>query len=525
VPGTGPPSSDSEGTSATQPVQERLGSELKRVPAVHLWDPSEPRRRRVAGLIRDCGAQPVAIGDVGDHAPLSAPPECRLAVVALAPPLAPRHGGLDVIARLKQQRVTVLSYEDGARLWRLGKRCGALLAGATRVFDSAEPDFREEFRRAIAHALRLEAQGDEETRQITAVMNRLGIVGQSPAMFAVFRWVLRVGALSDLPTLILGETGTGKELLARAIFHLDPKRRSGPFVTVNCAAISRGLAESELFGHRRGAFTGAERDRKGLIRSAEGGILFLDEVGELDDALQAKLLRVLQEHRVLGVGEDREVSISVRVIAATNRDVEDMVRRGTFRADLFHRLNVLSVRVPPLRERPEDIGPLVTHFLARYRSRDLSGPPIVTPDFVEALQRLALPGNARQVENIVRQALLGKEDGSPLDLSDLPSAVWKHVLEEEGGTGPARTSGGDGQPTTLSDAPSAQPAPPSVPQSLARLLESHGWQLSPSLAHCERLLLEAALNATNGNQSRTARLLGITPRSVYTKIRKHGLRR
>jgi transcriptional regulator with GAF, ATPase, and Fis domain len=365
-----------------------------------------------------------------------------------------------------------------------------------------------------------EARRCEEDRRITTTMNRLGIVGQSQAMLVVFRWVLRVATLSDLPTLILGETGTGKELLARAIFHLDPKRRAGPFVTVNCGAISPGLAETELFGHRRGAFTGAERDRKGLIRSAEGGILFLDEIGELDDALQAKLLRVLQEHRVLGVGEDREVSVSVRILTATNRDLEGMVRHGEFRADLFHRLSVLSVRVPPLRERPEDIGPLIAHFLVKYRALGLPGPMTVRPDFVEALRQVVLPGNARQLENLVHQALLEKEDGAPLDLSDLPVEVWQQLLKETGGLPP---------PTPLDEEATALPrssvqtdSPPALPN-LVSLLESNGWQLARSLEQCERLLLEAALRLANGNQSRTARLLGITPRSVYTKIRRHRL--
>ena len=179
------------------------------------------------------------------------------------------------------------------------------------------------------------------------------MVGDSATMDGVFRWILRVSPLSELPVLLSGETGTGKELVARSIHRLDPRRADGPFVAVNCGAIVSGLAESELFGHRRGAFTGALHDRLGLVRAARGGVLFLDEIGDLDPGLQSKLLRVLQEHRVLAVGEDHEVAVNVRIIAATNRSLDEMVHARTFRADLFHRLNVLSIRIPALRERSE----------------------------------------------------------------------------------------------------------------------------------------------------------------------------
>ena len=215
--------------------------------------------------------------------------------------------------------------------------------------------------------LRVESRNQEEAQEITSVMRDMGMVGSSTAMMRVFRSVIRFSALSDLPVLIAGETGTGKEGLARALHRLDPKRRGGPFVAVNCGAIAASLAESEFFGHRRGAFTGADRDRKGLIRSAEGGVLFLDEIGELEASLQAKLLRVLQENRVLGVGEDREIQVNVRVVAATNRDL-DQLGQSQFRVDLFHRLNVLSIQVPPLSERADDLAPLTQHFLEKYRS-------------------------------------------------------------------------------------------------------------------------------------------------------------
>ena len=262
-------------------------------------------------------------------------------------------------------------------------------------------------------------------------MKKLGSVGQSQAIMAVFQTVLRVSTLSDVPVLITGETGTGKELLARAIHQLDLKRCHGPFIALNCSASSPGLAESELFGHRRGAFTGADRARKGLIRSAEGGLLFLDEIGELDDALQAKLLRVLQENRVLGVGEDREIDVSVRLIAATNRDLEAMAQQRRFRADLFHRLNVLAIRIPPLRERPADLKLLIEHFMEKHQLLRPGCSLAVSPECTDALAQLRWPGNARQLENMVRWVLVNKEDDAPLNLRELPFDVWQQLSDQE----------------------------------------------------------------------------------------------
>jgi transcriptional regulator with GAF, ATPase, and Fis domain len=351
-------------------------------------------------------------------------------------------------------------------------------------------------------------------------MRKIGSVGESQAIMAVFQTICRVSPLSDLPVLITGETGTGKEILAHAAHQLDPKRRHKPFIAVNCSAISPGIAESELFGHRRGSFTGAERDRKGLIRSAEGGVLFLDEIGELDEALQAKLLRVLQGNRVLGVGEEQELSVDVRMIAATNRDLGAMVRQGRFRADLFHRLNVLAVHIPPLRERPVDLKPLVEHFLEKYRMLKPSQTIAVAPDFIDALTRVELPGNARQLENLVRWALVNKDEDSALNLSDFPADIWQQLSEPEDSHTAQSGAAGAGH-----DMPHARPemARSDFPFPVADLLERNGWNLSRSLQFCERLLLEAALQKARGNQSQTARLLGITPRSIYNKMHKHQL--
>jgi transcriptional regulator with PAS, ATPase and Fis domain len=347
-------------------------------------------------------------------------------------------------------------------------------------------------------------------------MKELGIVGESHKMMSVLRWVIRVSALSDFPVLINGETGTGKELVANALHRLDTKRRAGPFIVANCGAISPALAESEFFGHRRGAFTGADSERKGLFRSANGGVLFLDEIGELSDALQAKLLRVLQEKRVLGVGFDQEVPIDVRVVAATNRSLEEMVQTGRFREDLYHRLNVLSVNIPPLRERYDDLRPLTEYFLQKYSFVNQNQNKTVSSEFVEALMRLGLPGNARQLENIVRAAILNKVDDSPLGLSDLTPGLWQQISDE-------RDLAVHSRGPVNAEAPSPVPSQFDVRTYFQNVLDKNRWNLPKSLEYCERLLLECVLRSAHGNQSQVARLIGMTPRSVYNKIHKHKL--
>ena len=444
---------------------------------------------------------------------------CRIALVALGAGAARGDPSLDVIRSLNRKGFTVIGYGNDIHYWSLSARCRALIAGSSLVIDSAQAEFAQRLRSFLIQHVQLETGRRAEEDKVKATMKKLGVVGESQAMVAVFGQVLRVSRLSDLPTLITGESGTGKELLARAIHQLDLKGRNGPFIAVNCGAISSGLAESELFGHRRGAFTGADRGRKGLIRAAEGGVVFLDEIGELDDTLQVKLLRVLQERRVLGVGEDEELPVSVRVIAATNRNLSTAVQHGKFRADLFHRLNVLSIHIPSLRERRADVGPLIEHLVEKNQSLHIAGSVSAAPDFIEALTRIDLPGNVRQLENLVRRVLVNKVTSAPLTLNDLPAEVWQQLAEQEDPHG-IRSEQSDSDDLGK---PARETASETLSSDLVKLVDTHGWSLAQTLRYCERVLLEAALRRKQGNQSQTARLLGLTPRSIYSKMRRHHL--
>lgn len=484
-----------------------------------VWDHQRSRLQLITRLVSECGARPRWVESFSAIQDAEFYLGCSIALVGLGARPSPADLSLEVIRTLKQKEFKIICYADGARSWPLGMQCYPLLAGSLRLLDSAHAGFASELNGLIAQLLRAELARRVDEQRITFTMRNLGIIGESAGMISIFRWIERVSPLSDLPLLITGETGTGKQVLADAIHRLDPKRRHGPFVAVNCGAISSGLAESELFGHRRGAFTGADRDRKGLIRAAEGGVVFLDEIGDLDDTLQVKLLRVLQERRVLGVGDDQEVPVSVRVIAATNRNLSAAVQHGKFRADLFHRLNVLSIHIPPLSERRADVRPLIEHLLEKNQPLQTAGSVSAGPDFIEALTRIDLPGNVRQLENLVTRALVNKVTSTPLTLTDLPAEIWQQLAEQED-TCRIRSEQSDSDDPGK---PERETSPQTLSSDLVNLLDIHGWSLAQTLRYCERILLEAALRRKQGNQSQTARLLGLTPRSIYSKIRRYHL--
>jgi anti-anti-sigma factor len=396
------------------------------------------------------------------------------------------------------RQLPVIAYAHTSRL-PIEVYCQALAAGAKQVVNSQSPTFAEDLRHLLSCLVRDRQAHQAEEARLAQVFAGHGLVGESPAMREVFRRAVKAGQFSDLPVLLLGETGTGKQRLAEAIHALDPRRRERPFLTVNCSALTKTLAESELFGHTRGAFSGAQGDRLGLFRAANRGTLLLDEIDELDPELQPKLLRVLQERRLLPVGEDYEHPLDVRIIAATNRPLEDLMVQGRFRADLYQRLNVFRITIPPLRERPEDVTLQARHFLKLYQGAE----PRVTdfgPRVLEALQKLPWEGNTRQLENIIREALAHQERGRLLQLEDLPRAVLEKV---------ARLP--------------AQPLPTDSIDSLVRAAWKQGLSLNQAVEEYERRLLDLVLRHNGGNRTKTAADLGLTPRTIFNKIKKYQL--
>lgn len=278
---------------------------------------------------------------------------------------------------------------------------------------------RHTLRQAIEHS-RLSVENRELRRQLSEAAARPGILGRSPAMLAMQETIATV-APTEATVLITGESGTGKELVARAL-HSGSARADKPMVTVNCAALAENLLESELFGHEKGSFTGADRRREGRFVQANGGTLFLDEIGEMPLPLQAKLLRALQEGEVQRVGSDAPLTVDVRVLAATNRDLREEVARRRFREDLYFRLNVISLEVPPLRDRGEDIPVLAAHFLERFAGRNRKSIRGFSPQAVDSLLRYAWPGNVRELENAVERAVI-LCNGDLITRRELPAAI------------------------------------------------------------------------------------------------------
>ncbi|HWQ68625.1 MAG TPA: sigma-54 dependent transcriptional regulator [Patescibacteria group bacterium] len=332
-----------------------------------------------------------------------------------------------------------------------------------------------------------------------------GVVGLCPAMQQIFKLVGKMAA-SDLTVLVRGESGTGKELLAKAI-HYNSRRSARPFVAVNCAAIPRELLESELFGHERGAFTGASALRRGKFELAEGGTIFLDEIGDMDIGLQAKILRVLQERQFERVGGERSLSADVRVIAATNQNLETAVAQKGFREDLYYRLNVVAINLPPLRERVEDIPLLVNHFLHRFAEEQKQEPKTLPPETLELMLAYRWPGNIRELENAVKRACVLAPTSLILP-EHLPTALRQ--VDELGGSG-----GRSSFERLLSQG---------ITGELSRLKEERDGQLyAHFLAALERPLLLRVLERTGGNQLRAAELLGINRNTLRKKLRELGI--
>jgi DNA-binding NtrC family response regulator len=351
----------------------------------------------------------------------------------------------------------------------------------------SKPMNLDELKSTVARALRQPKIARERADASSGKTSpRLGtLIGASPAIVDVYKTIARAAPTAST-VLITGESGTGKELIARAI-HQHSSRAGGPFIAVDCGALTETLLASELFGHVRGAFTGAVSDKKGVFEEADRGTCFLDEIGDIGPAMQSKLLRVLQEHQVRRVGGQKWTKVDVRVIAATNKNLEDLMRQRRYREDLFYRLNVVSIHVPPLRERRQDIPALARHFLDCYgRSNGKAGASI-SEEAMALLQSHDWPGNVRELENTIEQALV-LSNRPALTVEDLPAAIRA--------------------PETARSSPSAEP-------------HSFNFPDTPSLEEIKKRYVLHVLDAAGGNISRAAKLLDIDRRSLYRMLARY----
>jgi two-component system, NtrC family, response regulator PilR len=392
----------------------------------------------------------------------------------------PDGDGLDLVAWIQENRadlpVAVITahgnVESAVRALKLG------------AFDFvSKPLDLGVLRKLVGSAIKLRTAPDEKTADFAP-----RLLGRSPAMEQLREMIVRV-ARSQAPVHICGESGTGKELAARMI-HESGARREGPFVAVNCGAIPTELMESELFGHKRGSFTGAVADKKGLIQSAEGGTLFLDEVADLPLHMQVKLLRVVQEKTVRPVGEPREESVDVRILSATHKNLADLVAQGLFREDLFYRINVIELRVPALRERSDDIPEIVEAILTRLARRMTATAPQLSPEAVMALQAYPFPGNVRELENVLERALTLSSDGT---------ITPEHIR--------LRASAG----------------PAAAPQPSGTAVADGSTALGTQLESIEREAIVKALEKTRYNKTAAAKLLGMSFRALRYRIKKLGI--
>jgi len=414
----------------------------------------------------------------------------------------PDESGFDLIPRIKRMRpdlpILVMSAQNTLLT--------AITAAERGAFEYLPKPFDlKELTSVVARAL-VSPQarpGVAETGE-----EKLPLIGRSPAMQEIYRVIARL-TQTDLTVMIMGESGTGKELVARAL-HDYGKRRHGSFVAVNMAAIPKELVESELFGHERGAFTGATNRGIGRFEQAEGGTLFLDEIGDMPLEAQTRLLRVLQQGEYTTVGGRTAIKTDVRIIAATNRDLRQLIGQGLFREDLYYRLNVVPLRLPPLRERAEDIPDLVRHFLRKAEDEGLPHKTLDN-DALDLLRRHRWPGNVRELENLIRRLAV-------LQSGDMISAAAISAELKE----PARTFAAD-------EGEGPQSLAASVEQYLTQYFLAQGDKLPPAgvydrvVQEVERPLISICLAATRGNQIRAAQLLGLNRNTLRKKIRDLGL--
>jgi DNA-binding NtrC family response regulator len=403
----------------------------------------------------------------------------------------PDINGIDLLQRIKAQHpaIPVIMVTGFASI---GTAVEAMRLGARDYV--TKPCDNDELLIKIQRALD-ELQKDRELKSLRDELRQTysfgSIVGRNARMKEVFRLVEQV-AVTDVPALILGETGTGKELVAKAI-HYNSSRKGKPFVVINCSALSETLLESELFGHERGAFTGAHQQRIGKFEEAEGGTVFLDEIGDVAAHIQTKLLRVLQEREIQRVGGNATLIVDARVVAATNRDLQALIAAGTFREDLYYRLNVFPIHLPPLRERLDDLPDLVDHFVKKHAALSQHGVTRIAPELLPSMMNYAWKGNIRELENLIKRAII-KTQGDVILTMELPGS----------------------------------PVAP-LPERAAPAKESVGMQtpfkeyLSTLTRHAEETYLRKMLQAHKGNINQIAKLMEIDRKTVYRKMGEHGI--
>ena len=411
--------------------------------------------------------------------------------------------GLDGMALLKKLSV---DYPDVpvVMITAHGSVENAVEAVKLGAFDYLEKPFeQEQIRQVVAKAINTYALARRDARpEEPSGRGRFRLVGQAPAIRQIFAVIEKV-ANTPSTVLITGESGTGKELIARAL-HENSARHAGPFIKINCAAIPKTLMESELFGYDKGAFTGAVGAKPGRFELAHGGTLFLDEIGEIPVEMQVKLLRVLQESEFERVGGIKTIKVDVRLVTATNRDLQQEIIAGTFRDDLFYRLNVVPIHIPPLRERREDIPLLAEHFLAKFNDRLKKQIEAISPEAIERLVAYHWPGNIRELENLMERTILFCE-APEIRVSDLPPEVVG---------APALPAVPGGTPTSL---PIIGTADEARPASLKEAVRAETERV-------ERELIQRALDETGGNVTQAARKLKISRKSLQTKMKELGLR-
>jgi two-component system response regulator AtoC len=400
----------------------------------------------------------------------------------------PELDGIEALARLKSTnpKTAVLI------MTAFGSSNAAIRAMELGAFDYITKPFELD---KISHSVKrvldyqdLTAEVEVLRDEISSLVQTERIVGNSPAMQEVYKTIGKV-AKADATVLITGESGTGKELVAEAL-HFNSNRRSGPLVKVSCAALPETLLEAELFGHEKGSFTGAMTQRRGRFEMADKGTIFLDEIGEMTVPTQTKLLRVLQERKIERIGSNLPIKVDIRIIVATNKDLQKEVEQSKFRDDLYYRLNVINIHMPPLRDRKEDIPSLVEHFLAKHRYSATAQPAAISEEAIRRLMEYNWPGNVRELENVIERAVVLSR-GQIITSRELPFGDHE-AGEGEEGEGEAETKG-----------------------------DSSFFK--KSVAQFEKDLIMKALRDANGNRSKAAEMLGIYRRLLYAKIKEYGL--